>query len=457
MNAKILVSGKEFSPPWRLDRQTFAAMLGALALVCAAALVTIPKGFAVFGSLLLLATLLMPRSFAREWIGAGAVLRSAALLALLALGLSILSMQFSGQGWRTIDHHARLLLVPWCGMLALAIAPSRFWLWLGAMVGVCMAFGMALAEAMSGVERVGAGSNPIVFANTVLALLVLAVYCRPDGRRPQVLLAVVAVLALGTAAIVMSGSRGVLPGLGLVMLVALIGSGGRQLWLRLGMSAGLLAALVALLWTVPWLTEQTRLDRIQTDLQRYADGQVDTPIGARIEFLALSARALLDYPWTGVGIDRFGALIRQLPDCRVQDLGFCKLGHAHNDLAEWAATMGIPGLAMIVALYSLPFAYFAWTIRTRRIAARVGAAWAGLMLVAVYVLSGTTQSMFAHAQTATLYAVFVGLLLGLSLRESAAGERPRSRVSRPLRGFADGTFRIGRSSLAAAEKRIHGS
>jgi O-antigen ligase len=432
VNARILVSGNEFSPPWRLDRQTLAATLGALALVCAAALVSMPKGFAVFGSLLLLATLLMPRSFAREWIAAGPILRSAALLALLALGLSILSMQFSGQGWRTIDHHARLLLVPWCGMLALAIAPSRLWLWLGAMAGVCLAFGMALAEAMSGVERVGAGSNPIVFANTVLALLVLAVYCRPDGRKPKVLLAVAVVLALGTAAIVLSGSRGVLPGLALVMLVALIGSGGRKFWLRLGMSAVLLAGVSAVLWTVPWLAEQTRLDHIQTDLQRYAEGHADTPIGARLEFLNLSVRALADHPWTGVGIDRFGALVRQLPDCRAQELAFCKLGHAHNDLAEWSATMGVPGLSMILAVYLLPFVYFAWTIRAHRLVARVGAAWAGLMLVAVYALSGTTQSMFAHAQTATLYAVFVGLLLGLSLRESAAGERPRGSGQPPV-------------------------
>ena len=116
----------------------------------------------------------------------------------------------------------------------------------------------------------------------------------------------------------------------------------------------------------------------------------------------------------------------------MQELGFCKLGHAHNDLAEWSATLGIPGLAMIVALYSLPFAYFAWTIRTYRIAARVGAAWAGLMMVAVYVLSGMTQSMFAHAQTATLYAVFIGLLLGLSLRESAAGAEPRTSDQPPV-------------------------
>ncbi|MET0582796.1 MAG: O-antigen ligase family protein, partial [Pseudoxanthomonas sp.] len=56
-----------------------------------------------------------------------------------------------------------------------------------------------------------------------------------------------------------------------------------------------------------------------------------------------------------------------------------------------------------------------------RLAMPRGSAWAGLVLIAVYVLSGITQSMFAHAMTTTLYAVLVGLLLGMALREKPAG------------------------------------
>ena len=37
-------------------------------------------------------------------------------------------------------------------------------------------------------------------------------------------------------------------------------------------------------------------------------------------------------------------LVGQLPECRGQEPTVCKLHHAHNDLAQWAATLGIPGL-----------------------------------------------------------------------------------------------------------------
>jgi O-antigen ligase len=99
-------------------------------------------------------------------------------------------------------------------------------------------------------------------------------------------------------------------------------------------------------------------------------------------------------------------------------LTVCTLHHAHNDLAQWSATLGIPGLFLVVALYLLPAGHFLRIIVTHRLTLPKGSAWAGLMLVVVYVLSGITQSMFAHALTTTLYAVQVGLLLGLALREN---------------------------------------
>ena len=181
------------------------------------------------------------------------------------------SMQFSGQGWRTIDNYARFLLVPWCGLLAFALpAYLRLWLWIGAMFGVVLACAIAIGEMISGVERAGGGGNPIVFANAVLALLVLVVYCRPQDQRPWTLPLLAVLLVLGTLAIVLSGSRGVLPGLGLLVLVAAIGSGGRGARFRVGVSVGALLLLLALMCAVPWLTAHMRLENIQTDLQKYS-------------------------------------------------------------------------------------------------------------------------------------------------------------------------------------------
>ncbi|HSX65537.1 MAG TPA: O-antigen ligase domain-containing protein, partial [Pseudoxanthomonas sp.] len=113
---------------------------------------------------------------------------------------------------------------------------------------------------------------------------------------------------------------------------------------------------------------------------------------------------------------RFHSVVAQIPVCQQQNLGVCQLGHAHNDLAEWAATMGLPGLIAILLLYLVPGGMFIRFIR-RSATKPVGAAWAGVMLVSVYFLSGLTQSMFAHALSATTYAVFVGLLLGIAFRE----------------------------------------
>ena len=87
--------------------------------------------------------------------------------------------------------------------------------------------------------------------------------------------------------------------------------------------------------------------------------------------------------------------------------------------------MGIPGLLLIVALYLLPASHFLRIIIAQRLTIPKGSAWAGLVLILVYVLSGITQSMFAHALTTTLY-VLVGLLLGMALREnpSVSGTAP---------------------------------
>lgn len=396
-------------------RHSLPGIAAALALIVAPALLVLPKGLSAFGALVFVLTVMLLYRSNPAPKETAATLVPVLLAVILALAVALFSTHSTGQGWRAVDNISRLLLLPWCAWIACKVAPSRTWLWVGAMIGVGIAFVLATIQAMSGVERAGAGSNPIVFANAVLALLVLVVFCRPATNHWRVLLPVVLMLVLGTIAIVLSGSRGVLPGLALIVLVATLRSG-RKLWLRLGVAAGFLVLSLMVLWTVPSLSQQTRLEYVLTDVQNYLRGNVDSPIGARLEFLEMSAKAFAQHPWTGVGIDRFHSVVAQIPVCQQQNLGVCQLGHAHNDLAEWAATMGLPGLIAILLLYLVPGGMFIRFIR-RSATKPVGAAWAGVMLVSVYFLSGLTQSMFAHALSATTYAVFVGLLLGIAFRE----------------------------------------
>lgn len=404
---------------WMHARDSAARRVIWLAAFSAAACLVVPKGLAVFAVLLALATLMLPEAFIRAPAGSRRSLSWLLAVPVLVLAVAGASMVWSGQGLHVLDNPSRLLLIPWCACLARTGQLDRRSVWLGAMTGLAIAFAIAIFELVGGSDRADAGANPIVFANAVLVLLVVAVFCRPEGRRPWILVAVATMFALSVVTIVLSGSRGVLPGLGLILLVVLVGGNRRRRWVRLGMSASAVVLLFSLLWSVPWLSAQTRLDAVHSDWEAYGQGQVDTPVGARLALLSLAGDAFRRAPWTGVGIDQFGREVRNAPHCQVTGRHLCQLSHAHNDIAQWSATMGLPGLVALLAIYAVPLGVAVALVRRAAPAAPLGAGWAAGMLVVVHVMSGLTQSMFAHAMTTSAYAVFIGLLLGIAMREAA--------------------------------------
>ena len=81
----MAVSGRGLYWQRHLERQRSASGVAGLSLVCATALILLPKGFAAFGALLAVMTLLVPDLLADAWTDAGHVLRSVALLAVLFL------------------------------------------------------------------------------------------------------------------------------------------------------------------------------------------------------------------------------------------------------------------------------------------------------------------------------------------------------------------------------------
>ncbi len=401
---------------WRRQR-SLADAAGKAALFClpAAALV-MPGGLLPFAILMLASTLLQARTIAAEARSIAPPLLVLMLLALGVVALVVASMYASGLGWHAIDTRTRLLLMPWCALWVYALRLPRSALWLGALVGLALAFAFASWQVLGGAERANGWSNAIVFAQVVLVLMVIAAFCRTPRRWPWT----IAALLLGVACIVMSGSRGVVPGMGLLAVVLALGYGWRTGQSRLLVVAIVVAAATALVLIVPALSEQTRMAELQQDIDRYELGDMDTSTGARLELLSIAYTTFQRHPLVGIGVGNFNQAIRDDPACREggkQQL--CHLGHAHDDLAEWAATMGVPGILAIVAIYALPLWWFVHLIRAARLRRRpVGAAWAGAMLVASYVLCGLTQSMFAHQLTSGLYGALVGILMGLALREA---------------------------------------
>lgn len=390
-----------------------------------ALVVSTPVNFLPFGLLLLASSVLGLDYLWRARAEGGATSRMLVWLALAAVVWGGLSLWQSGHALRDADSRSRFLVMPWLLVWVLAFRPRMSVLWWGALAGLLSVLAVSLVQVVGGMERAHAWTNAIVLADVALVLMILLVFCRPPERWGWIAVG----MAAGGAVILLSGSRGVWPGL-LALLVAMAlsirrGSGR----FRLASLAGLLLVAATLVLAIPQLRERTRLSELHNDVQRIEAGDVDSSAGARLERLQVAWDTFREHPWTGVGIGRFDVAMRRLPDCRPPGVAEerCHLGHAHNDIAEWAATQGIPGLLLLLCVYGLPLWMFVGLHRRSGEGAFRGPAAAGVMVVVAYILCGMTQSMFAHQITASAYTTLVGVLAGLSL--VAAAERRRPRVS----------------------------
>lgn len=396
-------------------RQDVARGLAWMAAFSASALLVVPKGLSVFATLMLAASLLALPDAWRDGRAAPRALYALLAVALGVIAVATVSMRMHDAPLSTLDNPARALLMPWCAWLVWITRVRLTGLWYGALVGLLVAASVSVVQASLGMARAGSDANPIVFANAVLALLVIAVFCRPRVRGWPTCLLLAAMIVLANLAVILSGSRGVLPGLGLVVLMLLLGADPRRRGWRLGGAIGVLAVLFAALWMVPWLSTQFRLEDLHADVAGFASGQVDKPISARIALLSVAWDAFRQAPLTGSGIDGFADRIDASAFCRGAERHFCGLAHAHNDFAQWGATLGLIGLVAWGALYAAPLLIAIRRIRAAGLHVPLGPAWTAGMLVGVYLVSGLTQAMFAHALSTSAFVVFIGLLSGSAL------------------------------------------
>lgn len=395
----------------------------------AACVLAMPAGLLPFGLCLFLSSLLALRRLRLQARVMGWPLRPLLWLMLAVLALSLCSVLLFEHGFRDVDNRSRFVVLPWVALWAFSLRPRLALLWWGALLGIVAALVLAVVQVAGGAPRADGWTNAIVFADIVLVLMVLLVFCRPPGRWPWL----VAGLAAGCGAIVLSGSRGVWPALLLLLAIVVWGARWRDARTRLLILSGAAAIAATLVLTVPGLGQQMRIVELQTDMEKLEVGDVDTSAGARVERLKVAYQTFLAHPLTGVGVGHFDDAMVLVPACRATpEIKRCHLGHAHNDVAEWGATQGVPGVLLLLAVYGFPLWMFVRLYRSRPRLRFRGPAAAGIMLVAGYVLCGMTQSMFAHQVTASFYVVMVGVLAGLARAEvttlPAAAARPAAHL-----------------------------
>lgn len=340
-------------------------------------------------------------------------------LAAVAIGLGVLFILQVDGVVSDEGNRSRFVMMPWLVLWVCALRPRAEALWWGALAGLLVTFGVCVWQVLNGAGRADGWTNAIVLADTALILMVLLVFCRPPARWGLIVLG----MAAGGGVILLSGSRGVWPallGLLVAMALAVRWKSGRFRFMTL---VGLMLVAVTLVLSVPQLRQMTRLAELHSDVRRIENGDVNSSAGARLERLEVAWDTFVERPITGVGIGHFDDAMLRVPECRLPDRPEerCHLGHAHNDLAEWGATQGIPGVLLLLCVYGIPLWLF---IRLHRRSGEVefrGPAAAGIMLVVSYVLCGMTQSMFAHQISVSTYTSLVGILAGFALLDAAPG------------------------------------
>ncbi|MEI2417705.1 O-antigen ligase family protein [Orrella sp. JC864] len=231
------------------------------------------------------------------------------------------------------------------------------------------------------------------------------------------------VASVGFVGFLMSETRTgwlAMPAFALIGLYLLRGQSWRVPALLLGGFVG----VTALGFTVnPVLQERASL--AVTEL-RECNGHADTSVCIRVQLLHASWLMFRENPLTGVGgRDAFQQQLQELSrKGLVTERVASDFGEPHNDLLYYLATYGLlVFLAALGFIYLLPIWYFARLLGRNSGPAQVAAAM-GLAWCVGFAAFGMTEMMFRGMRTASLYAIWVAVLLALALQPGRQGPPP---------------------------------
>jgi len=338
-------------------------------------------------------------------------------LAILALTIVYLGSKLVfGVPWNVIDNPSRSLLALLACLVILHTAPDPRVLWRGITIALAAGFAIVAYQYFVLQEpRPAAWTQAIAFANMVAALGIIG-FVRPGTDRRAHVVAWLN-LALAIAILALNGTRGALLALLVTMLpLLLVRYPGLKPW-RFVTAISLIGLLGIGLYLVPSSPVEQRVDQVRTEIKGFQHGDNETSVGARLKIWEIAIDSVRVHPWMGVGVGQFARVLRASEFCRQHPSPICRLEHAHNDIFEAAATMGVPGVLALLGLFFVPGMLFWRLFRTScRNANRLGVSLSasGIGVVLASLISGLTQVTMAHQANIVFYAGIVGLLLGLA-------------------------------------------
>jgi O-antigen ligase len=349
-----------------------------------------------------------------------------ALITILTLYflVCILTNQIHGAPAREYDVPTRFVLAIPALLLLRAYPPRPGALWGGVAAGaICAGLLAGWEMLIMKVERAAGYTNPIQFGNisVLLGILCLAGLPWALARRRAVFWTglLIAGAGMGILGSLLTGSRGSWISLPFCLLVLYKCYGG-MLHKRYFI-AGLVAivAIFATIYATPRTEMKSRLEKAVEETHDYFQSRnADTSVGARLDMWRTGLMMFPERPWLGWGKEGYMERKAQLIEAGEAAAFTRDHTHLHNEYLDALVKRGLPGLAILSALYIVPLLLFSAHMKP---ADRIHAspyAVAGVLLIVCYMVFGLTQAFFTHNNGVMMFAFTLVILWSLLRKES---------------------------------------
>ena len=353
-------------------------------------------------------------------------------VALAMIGFVIFNVLLHDLGWRPLDRPAHILLflvVAACFSLPLRMRV----VWAGFSLGAIVLGAAAVVQAYAlGIDRPhglnGGPSASIELATVLLGLSTMALVqflARGTGRRERWL----HLVAMGCAmyGALLTQSRGPLLAFAPVFLLLVLLHARRCGHWR--SSLLLVGAVSVVAGTVTFGMRGEMVERFQAiapEVTRFDHSQATRgAVIERLEMWRTAARAFGEHPLVGIGVGQFDAYTREEVAAGRSHAAIERYNQPHNEYLEAAATGGVPGLLVLLAVFLVPLRYFSRRVLDADDEVALPAA-VGVGVIALYMLCALTDAVFYRVMTQSFYFFVV---LGLALRRAWLRHRVPPRVA----------------------------
>lgn len=406
-----------------MDNRALSLVVSLACFQFFAAIISIPRAYAVGTAVLLLCSLLHLAKGRHAPLCKWDKALIGVLMFIFFTGL--FTWAYHGNSWASFDLTTRYLLAIPIFLMLMAVPPKQAWIWGGFVAGSVSGLAVALWETqILDIRRADGFTGGIQFGDLGL---MMAVFCaaglswaRSLPRHSTGWVVALAIgIASGAGSSIMSGTRGgwvALPAIVLVFLAAYIR---RDNLLKLvAVLAVLVAGMAILAVSVPMV--QTRYEHALVDIRKFEHGNPNSSLGARFAMWESLMIIIPQKPLLGWSDEAYkDEQQRLIAEGTVPPI-VGKLANTHNTFLELWVHYGLLGLLSVIALFVVSFFMFAGKLRDDSAAVRASAI-AGMQLTLCYAIFSQTQIMLGRNNT-LLFFILALLIFWVMLRSGSAAD-----------------------------------